>query len=198
MAPGAGAPVMECRELASPPPPGSERRSKADCLGDLLAAIAALTTVLQQEDDDGTPRLRPRTSTAAASHAWENGEARTAREDASFSSTCDTALAESDLPPTALFPDRELKKLLPFVREFTAVGGDWQAFHRRFITACRLAEWTEEEALRALPTVLDDEALAALDAIPNKEKEDDAGPSPGADRGDFCSSLRQASQVHHA
>ncbi|CAM9837619.1 unnamed protein product, partial [Lampetra planeri] len=63
-----------------------------------------------------------------------------------------------------------LKKRLSFVREFTAAGGDKVAFQCCFVAACSLAEWTEEEALRALPTALDDDALAALDAIPDEQK----------------------------
>ncbi|CAN0377010.1 unnamed protein product [Lampetra planeri] len=63
-----------------------------------------------------------------------------------------------------------LKKRLLFVREFAASSGDWEAFRRRFAAVCDLSGWTENEALWALPTALDDDALAAFHAIPDEDK----------------------------
>ncbi|CAM9746768.1 unnamed protein product [Lampetra fluviatilis] len=43
-------------------------------------------------------------------------------------------------------------------------------FHRRFTVTCTMAGWTDSEALRALPTTLDDDALAAFFAIPTEDR----------------------------
>ncbi|CAN0286337.1 unnamed protein product [Lampetra fluviatilis] len=51
-------------------------------------------------------------------------------------------------------------------QEFSAAGGDWAAFQRRFLTHQEMAGWTEEEALRALVAAEDDDALTALVTIP--------------------------------
>ncbi|CAN0138491.1 unnamed protein product [Lampetra fluviatilis] len=151
------------QDLAAPPPPGRERRTRNECLGDLLAAIAALAAVLQQEDDDGTPKPCPRTSTATASCAQETEETRPAQVAAIFTSGRDGV-------PKALSQDHTLKKRLTFVREYAAAGGDWEAFRHRFAAACDISGWIEKGALRVLPTALDDEALVAFDAIPDEEK----------------------------
>lgn len=57
---------------------------------------------------------------------------------------------------------------LPHVKEFIAAGGDWSAFTWRFDAAFQSVHWTEEEeeALVALPTVLDEKALAVFRSIP--------------------------------
>ncbi|CAN0341519.1 unnamed protein product [Lampetra fluviatilis] len=47
----------------------------------------------------------------------------------------------------------------------TATPWDVPALHRRFSASCTLVGWTEEEALKALPTSRDDDALAAFYAI---------------------------------
>ncbi|CAM9674336.1 unnamed protein product [Lampetra fluviatilis] len=54
--------------------------------------------------------------------------------------------------------------------ELIATEGDWSAFTWRFEAAFRSVNSTEEEALNALPTALDDDALAALRAIPADKK----------------------------
>ncbi|XP_075928618.1 uncharacterized protein LOC142930365 [Petromyzon marinus] len=56
-------------------------------------------------------------------------------------------------------------RTLPPVREFVAARGDWAAFTRWFEAAFSSVEWTEDEALRALPTAFDNDALAAFRAI---------------------------------
>ncbi|CAN0296812.1 unnamed protein product [Lampetra planeri] len=55
-------------------------------------------------------------------------------------------------------------------REFAAAGEDLEAFKRHFSANCTLAGWTEAKALKALPTTLDDDALAAFYAIPPGER----------------------------
>ncbi|CAM9880327.1 unnamed protein product [Lampetra planeri] len=158
-------------------------------MGD-LAAVTALAALMQREDDEGTPVQRPGTSTAATSRAWETGRTQAAQAAAIWNSRRETASANLQDPPTALNTDIALKKRLPFVKEFTATGGDLEAFRRRFTAAYKLANWTEEEALRVLPAALDDDGLAAFDAIP--------GTSPCPDGAHLCSSVPQVPQVRHA
>ncbi|CAN0395011.1 unnamed protein product [Lampetra planeri] len=71
--------------------------------------------------------------------------------------------AISPQPPAAPQDVPAPHRRLPLVREFTAAGGDWEAFQCRFSTSCTLAGWTQDEALKALPTSL---ALAVFYAIP--------------------------------
>ncbi|CAN0420758.1 unnamed protein product [Lampetra fluviatilis] len=58
---------------------------------------------------------------------------------------------------------------LPQIKEFLA-GGDWSAFTWRFESAFRSVHWTEEEALGALPTLLDDVSLGVFRSIPASKK----------------------------
>ncbi|CAM9485877.1 unnamed protein product [Lampetra fluviatilis] len=55
----------------------------------------------------------------------------------------------------------QTRRLHP-VREFVTAGGDWSAFTWHFEAAYYSVNWTEEEALRALLMVLDDDALTVL------------------------------------
>ncbi|CAM9750539.1 unnamed protein product [Lampetra planeri] len=56
----------------------------------------------------------------------------------------------------------ERSSRLPQVKEFVTAGGDWSAFTWSFEAAFRSLHWSEEEALVALPTVLDDDALVVF------------------------------------
>ncbi|XP_078460325.1 uncharacterized protein LOC144724911 [Lampetra planeri] len=58
---------------------------------------------------------------------------------------------------------------LPQIKEFIA-RGDWSAFTWRFESAFRSVRWTEAEALKALPTLLDDVSLAVFRSIPATKK----------------------------
>ncbi|CAM9773605.1 unnamed protein product [Lampetra planeri] len=51
-----------------------------------------------------------------------------------------------------------------------AAEGDWTAFHHSFKAALLSVGWTEQEALRALPTALNNYALAAFQAIPEGDR----------------------------
>ncbi|CAM9371691.1 unnamed protein product [Lampetra planeri] len=54
------------------------------------------------------------------------------------------------------------------VERFEAKVGDWTTFTWRFRAAYESLDWAESDALRALPTALDDDALAAFYGIPAK------------------------------
>ncbi|XP_078739400.1 uncharacterized protein LOC144952807 [Lampetra fluviatilis] len=58
---------------------------------------------------------------------------------------------------------------LPQIKEFIA-GGDWSTFTWRFESTFRSVNWTEEEALGALPTLLDDVSLGVFRSIPASKK----------------------------
>ncbi|CAM9441013.1 unnamed protein product [Lampetra planeri] len=51
---------------------------------------------------------------------------------------------------------------LPTLTAFKAEGGDWGAFQRRFLAHQEMSAWSDATALRALPAMLDDNALAAF------------------------------------
>ncbi|CAN0401107.1 unnamed protein product [Lampetra fluviatilis] len=145
----------------------------------------------------GALKTRQEVSTAAGSHAQESSEARSAPAAAILPDGRDEIPAKPDLPPKVpKFHYDALKKRLPLVKEFVAMGGIWEAFRRCFAATCDLAGWTEEEVLWALPTAFDDDALAAFDAIPSDEKSTDS--SPRADGGNFRTAVHQAPEVHHA
>ncbi|CAM9703269.1 unnamed protein product [Lampetra planeri] len=48
-----------------------------------------------------------------------------------------------------------IHRLGPF-KEFVAAGGNWGVFTRRFEAAYQALDWTEEEALKALPRTLNE------------------------------------------
>ncbi|CAN0336039.1 unnamed protein product [Lampetra planeri] len=58
---------------------------------------------------------------------------------------------------------------LPQIKEFIA-GGNWSVFTWRFESAFRSVNWTEDEALGALPTLLDDVSLGVFRSIPASKK----------------------------
>ncbi|CAN0156833.1 unnamed protein product [Lampetra fluviatilis] len=58
--------------------------------------------------------------------------------------------------------DRVLQQRLPALSAFKADGGDWGAFQRRFLAHQEMSGWSDTTALRALPAMLDDDALAAF------------------------------------
>ncbi|CAM9707798.1 unnamed protein product [Lampetra fluviatilis] len=59
---------------------------------------------------------------------------------------------------------------LPALQEFVSSGGDWGGFQRRFLAHQEMAGWTDNEALRALPAMLDSDALGTLTAAPRSAR----------------------------
>ncbi|XP_061436185.1 uncharacterized protein LOC133361278 [Lethenteron reissneri] len=66
--------------------------------------------------------------------------------------------------------DRVLQQRLPALSVFKADGGDWGAFQRRFIAHQEMSGWSDTTALRALPAMLDDDALAAFTSAPRSSR----------------------------
>ncbi|CAM9645532.1 unnamed protein product [Lampetra planeri] len=48
--------------------------------------------------------------------------------------------------------------------------GDWAASSRRFLANAETAGWSEEIVLKALPSALDDDALAAFISVPPADR----------------------------
>ncbi|CAN0252099.1 unnamed protein product [Lampetra planeri] len=158
---------------APSPPSVKERRACRARLASLLQAAAALIAELNLEEpatEVGAPEPREIDATAAASRARETPGVQPAHGAAILVVGRDEDPAKLDLPPNPPIEVLSLKCRLPFAERFSAAGGDWEAFHCRFSANCKLAGWTEVEVLRALPTALDDDALAAFYAIPRTER----------------------------
>ncbi|CAM9774743.1 unnamed protein product [Lampetra fluviatilis] len=66
--------------------------------------------------------------------------------------------------------DVALQQRLPPLKEFVGADGDWGGFKRRFIAHQEMANWTDAEALCALPAMLDDDALATLTSAPKEKR----------------------------
>ncbi|CAM9483357.1 unnamed protein product [Lampetra planeri] len=142
----AALPAEQCDDhhTATSPLSGRERRSFRTHLTELLESTAALVAELDREE----PATEPAHAAAILVDGWEEEPAKL------------------EFPPKPQVEIPSPKHRLPFVKEFTAAGGDWEAFRRHFTANCELAGWTEAEALRVLPTALDDDALATFYAVP--------------------------------
>ncbi|CAM9457916.1 unnamed protein product [Lampetra planeri] len=66
--------------------------------------------------------------------------------------------------------DVALQQRLPPLKEFVGADGDWGGFKRRFLAHQQMANWTDGEALRALPAMLDNDALATLTSAPKEKR----------------------------
>ncbi|CAN0021403.1 unnamed protein product [Lampetra fluviatilis] len=63
-----------------------------------------------------------------------------------------------------------LHQRLPPLKEFVGEEGDWGGFQRRFLAHQEMAQWTDAKALRALPALLDSDALATLTSAPKERR----------------------------
>ncbi|CAN0426972.1 unnamed protein product [Lampetra planeri] len=93
------------------------------------------------------------------------------RVDATVMTVRDGVVHPKNLLPKLHAKVPVLKKTLLCVKEFAAAVGAWAVFRRQFTATCELAGWTDAEALRALPTTLNDDALGPFYAIPPKDRE---------------------------
>ncbi|CAM9749770.1 unnamed protein product [Lampetra planeri] len=59
---------------------------------------------------------------------------------------------------------------LPTLSAFKAEGGDWGQFQRRFLAHQEMSAWSDATALRALPAMLNDDALAAFRAARKSDR----------------------------
>ncbi|CAN0421087.1 unnamed protein product [Lampetra planeri] len=82
----------------------------------------------------------------------------------------DQMAPESTTAPVAQESAPDRPRWITPVKEFVAAGGDWGAFTRRFEEAYWAIGLTEEEALRVLPTTLNDDVLAVFQAVPEEQR----------------------------
>ncbi|CAM9511783.1 unnamed protein product [Lampetra fluviatilis] len=113
--------------------------------------------------EERAPELRRAKSSIATSCQWESSVAQPALAAAILFVEPDGEPTKSESPPSSPVKIPYFRRRLPFDKEFATVGDDWVAFKRRFQTNCILAGQTE--ALRALPTALDNDTLAAFCTI---------------------------------
>ncbi|XP_075930398.1 uncharacterized protein LOC142931033 [Petromyzon marinus] len=66
--------------------------------------------------------------------------------------------------------EQTFQQRLPVLTAFTAEGGDWVTFQRRFLAHQEMSGWSDNEALRALPATMDDDALATLVSAPRSSR----------------------------
>ncbi|CAM9282417.1 unnamed protein product [Lampetra fluviatilis] len=144
---------------------------------------------VSSDDDETATRLLPTPGAVAPGMGAHDGcRCRTCggrRDPAKFACRgrhfvhrCGKRCAGSSLPrevspSTATLAAKESAnrgRRLPHVRKFVAAGGDWSAFRWRFEAAYKFVLWSEEEALIALPTMLDGDALAMFHSIPADKK----------------------------
>nr|XP_032809957.1 uncharacterized protein LOC116942319 isoform X1 [Petromyzon marinus]XP_032809968.1 uncharacterized protein LOC116942319 isoform X1 [Petromyzon marinus]XP_032809977.1 uncharacterized protein LOC116942319 isoform X1 [Petromyzon marinus] len=66
--------------------------------------------------------------------------------------------------------EQTFQQQLSVLTAFTADAGDWGAFQRRFLAYQEMSGWSDDEALRALPATMDDDALATLVSAPRSRR----------------------------
>ncbi|XP_078718070.1 uncharacterized protein LOC144935371 [Lampetra fluviatilis] len=93
-------------------------------------------------------------------------------QDLVTSAGADGAAGSPEAPGAPLDEEEEPESLASstprwlHVERFEVPVGDWTAFTRRFRAAYESLGWTEAQALRALPTAMDDDALATFYGLP--------------------------------
>ncbi|CAM9637042.1 unnamed protein product [Lampetra planeri] len=147
---------------------GRDRRARGQRLADLLSAVAVLMAELELgelADRARGPEPRAAESAIATCHTQEARETQLSQAATILSIAWEGVDAISGAVPKPLTEGPGLKKRLPLVKSFSAAGGDWVAFSRRFTVTCALVGWTDREVLQALPTALDEAALGAFFSI---------------------------------
>ncbi|CAM9380679.1 unnamed protein product [Lampetra planeri] len=124
-----------------------------------LQADGSPSTAVPAQEPAGFSRVQAATILLAVGTAQQVG--------AILSTERELVLAKFELPSVASVGALFQQRRLPPVHKFVAVGGEGMAFQRRFKAACTLVGWSDMEAL---PTALDDDSLAALEAISEADR----------------------------
>ncbi|CAN0410966.1 unnamed protein product [Lampetra fluviatilis] len=117
-----------------------------------LSAVARSSPADDSTDQAGTsasPMARPLLGSAIAPHTVQGHGTSAGRS--------------SETEPT-------FQQRLPALQVFVSSGGDWGGFQRRFVAHQEMAGWTDNEALCALPAMLDGDALGTLTAAPRSAR----------------------------
>ncbi|CAM9352802.1 unnamed protein product [Lampetra fluviatilis] len=101
-------------------------------------------------------------STGAATSPPSDGASLSARQAITSAVRADAQPSCRDSKVRASTAAAALHQRLPPLKEFVAEEGDWGGFQRRFLAHQEMAGWSDDEALCALPALLDGDALAAL------------------------------------
>ncbi|CAM9776806.1 unnamed protein product [Lampetra planeri] len=144
---------MEAPESPADETPAVEQRGAVqpaadDCrptsvrLAELLGAVAELVAKLdagQPSTEEPGPGPRGDADAAAAIRPRESPATPAGHAAAILKGTCREEAAIFPHPQAVQRDVPALHRRLPFLREFTAAGGDWEVFKRRFSTSCTLA-----------------------------------------------------------
>ncbi|CAM9774672.1 unnamed protein product [Lampetra fluviatilis] len=101
-------------------------------------------------------------SAGAAASPPSDGASLSARQAITAAVRADARPSCGDIKVRASTAVAALHQRLPPLKEFVAEEGDWGGFQRRFLAHQEMAGWSDDEALCALPALLDGDALAAL------------------------------------
>ncbi|CAM9233577.1 unnamed protein product [Lampetra fluviatilis] len=101
-------------------------------------------------------------SAGAAASPPSDGASLSARQAITAAVRADARPSRGDIKVRSSTAVAALHQRLPPLKEFVAEEGDWGGFQRRFLAHQEMAGWSDDEALCALPALLDGDALAAL------------------------------------
>ncbi|CAN0138647.1 unnamed protein product [Lampetra planeri] len=107
---------------------------------------------------DGCRNAEPAVGTVQPTAA---GSEEPATLDAAAAGTAIVRAPSREVVPAVWERMTDKPRRMGLVKEFVAAGGDWGAFTRRFEAAYQALDWMEE-ALKALPTILNDETFATF------------------------------------
>ncbi|XP_061404080.1 uncharacterized protein LOC133361662 [Lethenteron reissneri] len=106
----------------------------------------------------------------AAASTTEEGASSKLRQAMPSAIRAETQPSRGGSSPRDSTATAALHQRLPPLKEFVGAEGDWSGFRRRFLAHQEMAKWTDEEALSALPALLDGDALAALTSAPKEKR----------------------------
>ncbi|CAM9642246.1 unnamed protein product [Lampetra planeri] len=160
---------QRCATQAVDPPLPKTCRTASTHLAEMLGTAAELVAKL----DGGEPSSEKPRGVDIVSATVQAHDSPAAPPEHAASILVVTRGGEAAIFPHSPAVPRDVPALhrrLPFVREFTAAGGDCEVFKPCFSTSCTLVGRMEEEALKALPTSLNNNALAAFYVIPPAQR----------------------------
>ncbi|CAM9909197.1 unnamed protein product [Lampetra fluviatilis] len=149
---------------------GRERHTAHSCFAELPQAAASMVDPEEPAVEERATEPRRTEHPVAVSRQWGTTVAQPAQAATILLEERSKEPAKSETALSSPVDIPSLRRRLPFVKEFTAAGGDWVAFKRRFLMNSDLAGWTQVEVLGALPAALDDNTSAAFLTIQPSER----------------------------
>ncbi|CAM9680724.1 unnamed protein product [Lampetra planeri] len=164
----AGSAVPETAEGANEQPGPNEslpgHREEGESLSDGLR-LAHASPAIAAAAAEGVANLNLGSdidSAGAAASPPSDGASLSARQAITAAVRADARPSRGDIKVRSSTAVAALHQRLPPLKEFVAEEGDWGGFQRRFLAHQEMAGWSDDEALCALPALLDGDALAAL------------------------------------